>query len=66
MKIRNKRDRGCLIAPAGAMSGFEVEPGGVVDVPDDLGRSLLEQSDRWEAVAESKTNDSKPTKGEKE
>ena len=50
MKVRNKRDVAVVIAPAGAMSGIEAAAGGVIEVDDDLGASLLEQSDRWEAV----------------
>lgn len=53
MKVRNKRDVVVVIAPAGAMSGIEAAPGGVIEVDDDLGKSLCEQSDRWEAVTPS-------------
>ena len=56
MKVRNKRDVVVVIAPAGAMSGIEAAAGGVIEVDDDLGASLCEQSDRWEAVA-SKSNE---------
>jgi len=53
-----------VIAPVGSHTGVEAAAGGVIDVDDDLGASLLEQPDRWEAV-ESKSNE-KPVKGEKE
>ena len=56
MKVRNKRDVVVVIAPAGAQTGIEAAAGGVIEVDDDLGASLLEQSDRWEAVA-SKSNE---------
>lgn len=62
MKIRNKRDVTVVIAPVGSHTGVEAAAGGVIDVDDDLGASLLEQSDRWEAVA----SNQKPVKGEKE
>lgn len=50
MKVRNKRGVAVVIAPAGAFAGIEAAAGGVVEVDDVLGASLLEQSDRWEAV----------------
>jgi hypothetical protein len=62
MKIRNKRDVDVVIAPAGAHSGIDVAAGGVVEVDDALGASLLEQSDRWEAVD---TSNEKPVKESK-
>lgn len=63
MKVRNKRDVAVVIAPAGAQIGVEAAAGGVVEVDDDLGRSLLEQSDRWEAV---KPSNEKPAAAAKE
>lgn len=61
MKIRNKRDVAVVIAPAGAHTGIDVAAGAVVEVDDDLGASLLEQPDRWEAV----DSPSKPVKESK-
>jgi len=62
MKVRNKRDTPVVIAPAGANTGIVVDAGGVVEVESDLGRSLLDQPDRWEAVKSPK----EPVQGEKE
>ena len=59
MKVRNKRDVAVVIAPAGAHTGVEVDAGGVVEVDDVLGASLLEQSDRWESV--NSTSNNKPS-----
>ena len=63
MKVRNVRDCVVVIAPAGANTGITVEAGGVADVDSALGKSLLEQPDRWEAV---KSPFSKKPSGEKE
>lgn len=46
MRVRNKSGRSRIIAPAGRPS-IEVPDGESVEVPDDIGRSLLEQTDRW-------------------
>jgi len=50
VKIRNKRDVAVAIAPPGSHTGIAAAAGGVIEVDDDLGASLLEQSDRWETV----------------
>ena len=46
MRVRNKSGRSRLIAAAGRPT-IEVEDGESVEVDDDLGRSLLQQTDRW-------------------
>lgn len=43
MKIRNVTDRARVIAATAQIVG----PGETVEVDDDLGKSLLEQPDRW-------------------
>jgi len=48
MKVRNRRDRDVVIADP-EFPRISVAGGGVVDVPERLARSLLEQPDRWEA-----------------
>lgn len=50
MKITNISDRSRVIAATSDI----VEPGDSVEVADDLGASLCEQTDRW-AKAQSKT-----------
>ena len=53
MEIRNRRPRDVVIADP-EFPRITVEAGGVADVPAALGKSLLEQPDRWEAVPEPK------------
>ena len=53
MKVRLKSLDGRVIAK----TGQEVNPGETVDVPDDLGASLCEQTDLWEQVVESKVKE---------
>ena len=53
MKIRNRHPRDLVIADP-EFPRITVEAGGVADVPDELAKSLLKQSDRWEAVPETK------------
>lgn len=40
-----------------AATGQTVEPGATVDVPNDVGRDLVKQPDRWEAVKSNKEGD---------
>jgi hypothetical protein len=51
MKVKNKRSFAVYIVG----HDVDVEAGGTVDVPDDLGRSLVEQTDAWEAVSNKAT-----------
>lgn len=51
MQVKNKRPWAVEIAT----TGQTVEPGGTVEVDDELGRSLCEQPDNWEAVKASKS-----------
>lgn len=46
MKVRNLRNTAVVIAPPGS-NPIEVGAGATVEVDDDLGKSLLDQSDRW-------------------
>lgn len=50
MKVRNVSGVAREIAATGAV----VDADGTVEVPKDLGESLCEQPDNWEAVASSK------------
>jgi hypothetical protein len=47
MKVKNLRPYPVYIVG----HDVDVEAGGTVDVPDDVGRSLVEQSDAWQAVS---------------
>lgn len=51
MKIRNVSDTARQIPAAGQ----KADPGEVIDVPDDLGKSLVEQVDVWDSPAADKT-----------
>ena len=53
MEIRNRRSRVVVIANP-EFPRVVVEATGVVDVPDELAKSLLKQPDRWEAVTKPK------------
>ena len=46
MRVRNKSGRTRIISPVGAQP-IEVPDGESVEVDDALGRSLLDQPDRW-------------------
>ena len=53
MKVKFVGPRARIVAPAYSES-FRVEPGEIVEVDDDLGNSLLEQSEKWERPAATK------------
>lgn len=55
MKVRNKLPRPLTIEPPGR-DPIPVDANGEAEVDDELGKSLLRQPDRWEAVT------AKPTK----
>lgn len=50
MQVKNRRPMAVEIAAPNFDFFADVEPSGVVEVPDDLGKSLLEQPDNWAAV----------------
>lgn len=54
MKIKNKREVPVTIAAVG-FDPVSVDAGGVADVPDELGESLLRQVDRWEEASSPKS-----------
>lgn len=47
MQLRSKRSAAFLITPVDGPD-IEVDGGAVFDVPDDLGKNLLEQEDNYE------------------
>ena len=55
MRIRNKSGRSRIIAPAGGKP-IEVPDGESIEVDDALGRSLIEQVDRWAAAGPTKVD----------
>ena len=56
MRLKYIGDHPREVAPA-YHPGFDVEPGQVVDVADELASSLLEQVDYWEAAPAPKKRD---------
>ena len=56
MRVKYIGDHAREVAPA-YHPGFDVEPGQVVDVPDELAASLLEQTDWWMLAPASKKKD---------
>ena len=59
MRVRNKSGRSRTISPAGGRP-VHVDDGESVEVDDELGRSLLEQSDRWAPAGPTDINTSIP------
>lgn len=47
MRVKYKGERPREVAPVNH-PGFDVEPGQIIEVADDLGKSLLEQTELWE------------------
>ena len=47
MKVRNKRATAVMVDPKNGHAPFLVEAGDTAEVSDKVGRSLLEQPDRW-------------------
>lgn len=48
MKVKNRRDEDVIVVIPGR-DPIEAEALGIIDVPDDIGRSLLDQPDNWSA-----------------
>ena len=57
MRVRNKSGRTRIISPAGGQP-IEVPDGESVEVDDALGRSLLDQPDRWAPAGPTNVNTS--------
>lgn len=53
MQIRNRQPWAVEIAAPNHDFYADVEAGGTVEVSDELGASLLDQPDNWEAVTKS-------------
>ena len=48
MKVRSKRSTAVVVDPKNGNAPFTVEPGDSAEVDEKVGKSLLEQVDRWE------------------